>query len=45
MLESIISDFFEILDFIKIFNSEIRGESFNKRYKSNLFRYYFILLD
>ena len=45
MLESIIPDFFKISNSTKIFSSEIRGENSNKRYKDNLFRYYFILLD
>ena len=45
MLKSIIPDFFKIPDFIKIFGSEIGDKNSNKRYKNNLFRYYFILLD
>ena len=45
MIESIIPNSFKIPDFIKILDSEIGGKSSNKRYKSNLFRCYFILLD
>ena len=45
MIESIIPDFFKIPDFTKIFGSEIKGKSSNKRYRDNLFRCYFILLN
>ena len=44
MIKSIIPDSFKIPDSTKILDSEIRGESFNKRYRNNIFRYYFTLL-
>ena len=45
MTESIIPDFFKIPDSSKILGPEIKNKSSNKRYKDNLFRYCFTLLD
>ena len=45
MLKFIIPNFFKIPDSTKIFNSEIKNENSNKRYRNNLFKYYFILLN
>ena len=45
VIKSVIPNFFKILNFTKISSSENKDKNSNKRYKNNLFRYCFILLD